>query len=95
MEKVYSDLKEINKESSELRTAMIFYANMVLHDIHLLSEVKKDIKAHHERNLILMSLDLGSLNMFGPKTSTIIYTENGRIKWTSKNAHCAFGCSKE
>jgi hypothetical protein len=69
---------------------MIFYAKIILHDIHLLSEIKKDIKGHHERNLIVSNIELGSLRLFGPHTATFITLESGKIKWASKNAHSLF-----
>lgn len=69
---------------------MIFYARMVLHDIHLLSEVKKDIKNAHDRNLLLSSLEPVSLQLFGPSSIALISLENGRIRWTSRHAHRFF-----
>ena len=51
---------------------MLFYAKMILHDIHLLSEIKKDLKPHHERNIIVSNIELGSLRLFGPYTATFV-----------------------
>lgn len=72
IERTYKQLKAINTESSELRSIMLFYARMVLHDIHLLSEVKKDIKNAHDRNLLLSSLEPASLQLFGPSSIALI-----------------------
>lgn len=63
---------------------------MVLHDIHLLSEIKKDIKISHERNVLVGSLDLINIKLFSSNTASFISLENGKIKWTSKNAHTIF-----
>lgn len=95
MEKVYDELKSINNESNELRSFMIFYARMVLHDIHLLSEIKKEVKVSHQRNLIITTLDLSSIKLFGTATATLIAHESGKIKWASKSAHTIFEYSRE
>jgi hypothetical protein len=49
----YKEIKGINSESSELRTVMLLYSKLVVHDIHLLSEVKKDVKLSRERTGLL------------------------------------------
>ena len=95
MEKVYDQLKTINSESTELRAIMIFYSRMILHDIHLLSEIKKEVKASHERNLLITTLDLHSLRLFGTRTASLISQENGKIKWSSKSTHEIFEYQRE
>lgn len=72
MEEVYDRLKSINRETTELRAIMLFYARMVLHDIHLLSEIKKDIKISHERNVLVGSLDLINIKLFSSNTASMI-----------------------
>ena len=72
MEEVYDRLKSINRETTELRAIMLFYARMVLHDIHLLSEIKKDIKISHERNVLVGSLDLINIKLFSRNTASMI-----------------------
>ena len=57
VERIYRCLRGINAESTELRTLMIFYARMVVHDIHLLSEVKKDIRTSRERLTYVLTME--------------------------------------
>jgi hypothetical protein len=90
IEKTYKLLKSINTESSELRAIMLFYSRLILHDIHLLSEVKKEIKISHERNAVLSTLELSNIQLFGNNTATFVSLDNARIKWVSKNAYRIF-----
>lgn len=48
---------------------MLFYSKLILYDIHLLSEVKKDIKNSYQRNHI-SSLD--NIQLYGDHTATFI-----------------------
>ena len=70
---------------------MLLYSKMVVHDIHLLSEIKKEISGNQERNLLFpSSTEMPSIQLFGQKTSTIITIEINRVKWASKNAASMF-----
>jgi hypothetical protein len=73
---------------------MLFYSKLILHDIHLLSEVKKEIKISRERNVGLSTLELNNIQLFGNNTATMISLDNNRIKWASKNAHRIFEYNK-
>ena len=44
IEEKYAELKKINSVSSELMDMMVVYSKQVIHDIHFLSEIKKELK---------------------------------------------------
>ena len=55
---------------------MLFYSRMVVHDIHLLSEIKKEIKVSHDRNTLVSAMESSNIQLFGTKTATIISDDN-------------------
>ena len=44
IEEKYADLKKINSVSSELMDMMLVYSKQVIHDLHFLSEIQKELK---------------------------------------------------
>jgi hypothetical protein len=70
---------------------MSLYSRFVAHDIHLLSELRKDIKLNAERSFFANSTEIKGINLFSPDTVCLITIGTNGIRWASKNCYNIFG----